>query len=170
MSARPDLKPLLVCFADFNGYTKHAASLDPVELFRLFSDYTKFANERVRGANGHLVKMIGDALLVVFPEEHASAGVMCLKALKDASETWMAQRGFKTRMVFKVHFGDAAFGPFGADGRLDVYGSTVNAAATLESRGFAISPQAFRQLGAEERKVFKKHTPPVTYIALEERH
>jgi hypothetical protein len=34
----------------------------------------------------------------------------------------------------------------------------------------ALSPQAFRKLEPETRKLFKKHTPPVTYIPVEERH
>jgi hypothetical protein len=40
----------------------------------------------------------------------------------------------------------------------------VNTAATLESRNFALSAQAFRKLGPAARKAFRKHTPPVTYI------
>jgi len=39
-------------------------------------------------------------------------------------------------------------------------------AAVLNARepGFAMTPQVFRQLSAESRKAFKKHTPPVSYI------
>ena len=36
--------------------------------------------------------------------------------------------------------------------------------------GFTLTPQAFRQLNPDTRKLFKKHTPPVTYIPLEELH
>jgi hypothetical protein len=33
-----------------------------------------------------------------------------------------------------------------------------------------MTPPAFRALSPETRKMFKKHTPPVTYIALEDSH
>ena len=57
-----------------------------------------------------------------------------------------------------------------AEKRVDVFGVTVNTAALLTSHGLALSPQVFRKLGAETRKLFKKHTPPVTYIPVGEAH
>ena len=36
--------------------------------------------------------------------------------------------------------------------------------------GFAMTPEAFRKLGPETRKLFKKHTPPVVYIPIEQPH
>src|SRR5688500_9766512 len=91
MTARPTLQPLLVAFADFTGYTKHAAKLPAPELFSLFSDFAAFAAQEVSLSGGYFIKMIGDAILVVFPEEHAAAGVMCLVRLKAESEEWMAK-------------------------------------------------------------------------------
>lgn len=170
MKKAPALQPLLVAFADFTGYTKHAATLEPLALFELFSEFAQVAAKHITGDGGHLIKLIGDALLVVYPEEYASDGIISLLRLKNLSEHWMAQRGFRTKMVVKIHFGDAAFGPFGADGRLDVYGDTVNTAATLASRNFSMSAQAFRKLDAAGRKLFKKHTPPITYIPTEDPH
>ena len=60
-------------------------------------------------------------------------------------------------------------GPRG-DKRLDIYGETVNIAATMNSNGLAISPQAFRKLEPATRKLLKKHTPPITYIPTDEKH
>ena len=45
----------------------------------------------------------------------------------------------------------------------------MNVAATLDATGVALSVAAFRKLGPELRRRFKKHTPPVTYIRLEDR-
>ena len=68
-------------------------------------------------------------------------------------------------------FGTVVAGPFGRDGdkRYDVIGKTVNVAATLDATGVALSVAAFRKLGPALRRRFKKHTPPVTYIRLEDR-
>ena len=67
--------------------------------------------------------------------------------------------------------GRVVAGPSGRDGdkRYDVIGKTVNVAATLDATGVALSVAAFRKLGPELRRRFKKHTPPVTYIRLEDR-
>jgi class 3 adenylate cyclase len=82
-------------------------------------------------------------LLVVFDEAHVDLGVEALLALKDAGEA--------------------------GDKRYDVIGKTVNTAAALEGRGVALSVSAFRKLGPALRRRFKKHTPPITYIRLEDR-
>jgi hypothetical protein len=47
---------------------------------------------------------------------------------------------------------------------------TVNIAATLKSNDLAITPQLFRRLNPDTRKLFKKHTPPITYIPVNESH
>jgi class 3 adenylate cyclase len=65
-----------------------------------------------------------------------------------------------------------AAGHFGADDdrRYDILGKTVNIAVRLESQGVALSAEAFRQLGPEMRRRFKKHTPPISYIRVEDQH
>lgn len=60
------------------------------------------------------------------------------------------------------------FGPQG-DKRFDVIGGQVNAAARLPTRGLALSVEAFRALSPSTRERFKKHTPPVTYIPVEDK-
>jgi len=44
----------------------------------------------------------------------------------------------------------------------------VNTTATLEGSGVTLSVSAFRKLGPELRRRFRKHTPPITYIRLED--
>jgi len=63
-------------------------------------------------------------------------------------------------------------GPLGTrdDKRRDVLGATVNTMFMLKTTGFAMTPEAFRKLAPETRKLFKKHTPPVVYIPTEQPH
>jgi hypothetical protein len=56
------------------------------------------------------------------------------------------------------------------DKHYDVIGNNVNITASLKSNGFAITVQTFRKLNKETRKLFKKHTPPIIYIPVEEKH
>jgi len=85
----------------------------------------------------------------------------------------MAQQEWDCRLVVKAHFGLVAEGtfPVGTERRYDVLGKTVNIAARLEAgAGVALSAEAFRRLGLEARRRFKKHTPPITYIRAEDSH
>lgn len=116
------------------------------------------------------MKFIGDAALVVFPEDAADRGIATLLDLKQTIDAFMAQRGWECRFTAKVHFGPVIAGPYGAAGakRYDVLGKTVNTAATLEATGVTLSVAAFRTLSAEVRTHFRKHTPPITYIRHED--
>jgi hypothetical protein len=49
-------------------------------------------------------------------------------------------------------------------------GNEVNNCAIMKSNGFALSAEVFRKLNSETRKYFKKHTPPITYIPIENIH
>ena len=49
-------------------------------------------------------------------------------------------------------------------------GSAVNVCFLLKGHGFVLTPQAFRALRPESRRRFKKHTPPVVYIPVDDPH
>ena len=68
------------------------------------------------------------------------------------------------------HFGTTVAGPFGPAGakRYDVIGKAVNTAAMLDATGVTLSVAAFRKLGPEFRRRFRKHTPPVSYIRIDD--
>jgi class 3 adenylate cyclase len=84
----------------------------------------------------------------------------------------MAATKWESRLVVKAHCDVVIAGDFGAhdDKRFDIIGNAVNVAARLETRSFALSPQVFRRLSPTVRQRLKKHTPPVTYIPIEDRH
>ncbi|MBI4499921.1 MAG: adenylate/guanylate cyclase domain-containing protein [Gemmatimonadetes bacterium] len=165
--------PLLVAFTSFNRFTAQVAGLEDVEVARVIAEYYELAGSRITAAGGRVVKFIGDATLAVFPSETADRGVLALLELKDAADRFMAERGWDCHLVVKAHYGTVTEGQFGAgaDKRYDVLGKAVNLAARLEaSGGVALSVEAFRQLGPEARRRFKKHTPPITYIRQEDSH
>lgn len=68
--------------------------------------------------------------------------------------------------------GPVCCGPIGTRSRkgFDIFGETVNTAATLRFHGFAMTPQVFRKLNALSRKLLKKHTPLVSYIDIRNPH
>ena len=163
--------PLLVVFADLTRFWAQSQRVDDAELADTLDAYYEQVGTAVRAAGGRVIKFFGDGVLIVFEERRVDAGVEMLLALKDAVDRSMAERGWECRLVAKAHFGTAIAGPFGVAGdkRHDVVGKTVNIAATLEATGVALSTAAFRKLSVATRKHFKKHTPPITYIRLEDR-
>ena len=163
--------PQLIVFVDLTRFAAQSQRVDDVEIADTLDVFYEQVGAAVHGAGGRVVKCMGDAVLIAFDEAHVDRGVEGLLTLKDAVDQSMAQRGWACRLVVKAHFGTVVAGPFGRDGdkRYDVIGKTVNVAATLDATGVALSVAAFRKLGPALRRRFKKHTPPVTYIRLEDR-
>jgi len=74
-------------------------------------------------------------------------------------------KGAGTELLYNVekyHLGPAN------DKRFDVIGRAVNITAVLPSGGVTLSAEAFRKLSPALRQEFKKHTPPITYIAADD--
>ena len=163
---------LLIAFTDLDRFTSTVDRLDNADTARVMHAYYEMAGSTLRACGGRVVKFIGDATLAVFPAERVDDGVLGLLELKESTDRFMAERGWDCRLTVKVHFGPVIAGEYGSgpDRRYDVIGKSVNVAARLESSGFALSAEAFRKLGPEVRARFKKHTPPISYIRLEDRH
>ncbi len=164
--------PLLIAFADLTRYAAQSLTVSDAVLADTVDALYHRVAARIEAAGGRVVKFVGDATLVVFAAEDVDAGVAALLELKREVDDWFTTIGWECRMMVKVHFGAAIAGPFGAAAtrRFDVIGKAVNTAAMLDATGVALSAEAFRQLGPELRKRFKKHTPTITYIRTEEPH
>ncbi|MGD9879635.1 MAG: adenylate/guanylate cyclase domain-containing protein [Reyranella sp.] len=166
----PSEHELLVGFYDVRGYMRYAEATEPRPLLDLMTGYFACTGKIVADAGGRLIKTLGDAGLVAFPADHTDAGIQAVRALQAIGRDWLGERGFKTAILAKLHIGPVAVGRVGSPGEeiIDVYGRTVNIAAALPSTGLAVTPAVFRSLQPDTRKLFKKHTPPITYIDAED--
>jgi class 3 adenylate cyclase len=164
---------LIVSFSSLAGFNKRfVLPGQDRHVFDTMRDYYAWSGELIQKSGGNVIKCIGDALMLAFDAEKASAAVMALRELKSSGDRWLKERQVPCHHYIKAHLGSVIAGPIGAPGmqRVDLYGKTVNICATLESQGLAITPQVFRALDSETRKFFKKHTPPMTYIRAEDTH
>jgi class 3 adenylate cyclase len=163
---------LLVGFYDLTGYMRLSDQIDDKSLLEHKSGYFDFTGGIIEAEGGLFLKAMGDAGLADFQSEDAEWGVGAFLWVKAEGDQWLREHGLMIVAVVKIHLGPVMLGLVGSPlrKRIDIYGKTVNTAALLGSKGFAMSPQVFRKLGPESRKRFKKHTPPVTYIAARERH
>jgi len=164
--------PLLIAFADLTRFMAQAERSDDLDLAETLDACYERIAAMVRAGGGRVVKFVGDAALLVFPDGEVDRGVETLLALKDSIDALMVQRAWDCRLTIMAHFGTAIAGGFGeaGDKRYDIIGKAVNVTATLESTGVTLSAEAFRKLGPELRTRFKKHTPPITYIRGQDSH
>jgi class 3 adenylate cyclase len=167
----PAERELLVGFYDLSGFMRYAETAEPQHLLDTMAGYFALTGQIVKEAGGRLIKTLGDAGLAAFPAETVDAGVRAFQSVQARGSAWLGERGYKSRVIVKLHLGPVAIGPVGSPGDeiIDVYGKTVNVAATLSSTGLAMTPAVFRSLQPDTRKLFKKHTPPITYIDAEDR-
>jgi len=160
---------LLVSFLDLAGFAREAERTDDATLAARLDGYYERIADTAALAGGTVVKFIGDGALVVFPPERGDDAVRALLDLRAALAETRAE--WRVDLTVRLHACEVICGPFGgrADKRFDVIGQGVNLAARLPTRSFAISAEAFRTLSPAGRALFKKHTPPVTYIPVEDR-
>jgi len=163
---------LVVSFFDLSRFGRFVRTLSPTDGFEFVSAYYEVVGDIVERDGGVIIKFIGDAGLVVYPGDNADQAVLHLRELKDKGDEWLQSYGADCRHIIKAHIGPVMCGPVGTkrEKRFDVFGEAVMTAAVLKSNGFAITPQLFRKLSTDARKLLKKHTPPITYIPVEERH
>jgi adenylate cyclase len=131
-------------FTDMAGFTTLVEVLEPDVIAPLLNDYLGTMTDIVFAHGGTVVKIVGDALHVLFgapadQPDHASRAVACALDLDARSrafcERWR-ERGMvlgTTRMGLNA--GPAIVGNFGAGQYFDytAYGDTVNIAARLET-------------------------------------
>jgi len=161
---------LLIAFVDFTLFKEQSNRVSDAKIADTMDEYYTRVASAVRSAGGTVVKFIGDATLIVFPESAADAGVRMLIELKPALDRFMAERNWECRLHAKAHVGEVVAGPFGpaGDTRFDVIGRAVNTTAMLKTDGITLSAEAFEQLSPGLRKRFAKKSPLNTYSLVDE--
>lgn len=131
-------------FTDIAGFTTLAENLAPALIGPLLNEYLTGMTEVVFDHGGTLVKIIGDALNVLFgaPAEqpdHAARAIACAMDLDAHAEAFRLRWAEKAVSVghtrIGVNTGSALVGSFGGGRFFDytAYGDTINIAARLEA-------------------------------------
>ena len=130
-------------FTDIAGFTTLAEGLEPGMIGPLLNEYLTGMTEIVFDHGGTVVKIIGDALNVLFgaptdQPDHAARAVACAMALDGYAEQfrvrWRAQGVVVGATRIGINSGPALVGSFGGGRFFDytAYGDTINIAARLE--------------------------------------
>ena len=150
---------LLISFVDLTRFSAETRRRPNIEIATAMEAMYRRIGTAIAAAGGRVVKFIGDASLIVFPEDAADRGVSALLELKEELDAHFQEIGWECRAAVKIHVGTAVAGPYGLAGTFDVLGNDVNTCASLHSPGVALTVEAFRALGADLRKRFKKRKP-----------
>ena len=130
-------------FSDLRDSTKLAEQLSARDLLDTLNRYFELVADAVGSRGGEILRFIGDAMLIVFAEDHTGLSSPSARALEaardafDALESVNQDRAGDRRIRFGVglHVGEVIYGNVGAPNRLDftVTGPAVNRTARLES-------------------------------------
>ncbi len=172
LSLIPSTVQLFISFIDLTNFSKNFYERSPKEAFNYISSISKVVISSIHDAGGLVLKFIGDSALIIFGSDDIDRGVKALLDLKKKIDEYNKSLKLDSTLYVKCHTGEVAIGYLGLedDLRLDIMGNEVNVCAMMKTRGFAISAETFRKLTSETRKLFKKHTPPIIYIPLDEAH
>jgi adenylate cyclase len=136
-------REIATLFTDIAGFTALVESLEPNVLGPLLNDYLLGMTDLVFAHDGTVVKIVGDALHVLFgapgeQPDHATRAVKCALALDEYSQSFR-ERWLKKGIALGVtrvggHAGPAIVGNFGGSRYFDytAHGDTINIAARLE--------------------------------------
>ncbi len=129
-----------IWLSDIRDFTALTERLPPDELLALLDAHFDTLIKPVQARGGEVLKLMGDAVLAVFPTDiEGGAEAACMAALAAAREARAAtaQADKPVRHVVALHFGTVTFGNVGASNRLDftVIGPAVNLASRLNSLG-----------------------------------
>lgn len=160
---------LVVAFFDLTGFLRFSRAHSARVVVATLAAYYEMVGDLVEAAGGKVVKFMGDAGLLIYPAAAAERAVVGLHRLQVAGNAWLADHRVPCRHIIKAHVGPVYCGRVGTrrEKHFDVFGETVNTAATLPSNGLAITPSLFRRLGPRTRKRFRRHAPSAMYVPLE---
>jgi adenylate cyclase len=150
--------PLLLAFIDLSRFSKESLQRDDEQVADTIDAYYGLVSREIAGAGGRVVKFIGDAALIVFPDAEADAGVRALIRLKTEAEALLATHGWSSRLGAKVHVGTAIAGEFGpaSSSHYDVIGRAVNETAMMPtSDRIVVSEAALRRVSPDTRRLLE---------------
>jgi class 3 adenylate cyclase len=139
---------LLVAFIDITGFAKEFDIKTDRQIFDLVCEFYKVVEQEVETSGGETVKFMGDAALIVYPEDRAKQGVEALRHLKATIDRWLIDHRFGGELLVRAHIGPVIWGPMETrkEPRLDVFGKTVIIAAKLPSKGWSLSQELERHV------------------------
>ena len=148
---------VLIVFLDLSRFKFEAARREDAEIAAALNAFYRLVAREAAAGGGRVVKFIGDAALVVFPESAIDAAARTLRHLRRSVDEFFIELGWGCRFSARAHFGPVVAGEFGPPGdeRFDIIGRAVNKTAMIQANGVTLSHAAWRRLSPEGRSRFQ---------------
>ncbi|HVJ16778.1 MAG TPA: adenylate/guanylate cyclase domain-containing protein [Polyangiaceae bacterium] len=130
-----------IWFCDMRGFTALSDRTPAREVVAILDAYFEVLAAAVAEQGGEILKLIGDAMLAVFPVGAAGAADGCRRALAaglsalESVQAWRERSGLSVELGIALHLGRVMYGNIGGRERLDftVIGASVNEVCRVES-------------------------------------
>ncbi len=158
----------IIWFSDLRGFTELADAKSGEEVTPILDHYFECVSKPIEDHNGEILKFIGDAILAIFPLNHANLEQQCLDvlaaattALSNLENSLFKGQDKPLKTGIALHLGEVFYGNIGGSSRLDftVIGSAVNEAARIES----LCKTTYPILASEH---FNQHLPENTMVSI----
>jgi adenylate cyclase len=130
-----------IWFCDMRGFTALSDRTPAREVVAILDAYFEVLAAAVEAQGGEILKLIGDAMLAVFPVRAADVADSCDRALAaglaalESVRAWRERSGLQVELGIGLHVGRVMYGNIGGRTRLDftVIGASVNEVCRVES-------------------------------------
>jgi len=124
---------LIVATADVKNFAAACRHLTEREIFDVLERFYEMTGSCLENSDGVVVKFMGDAALIVFPETSATLAIEALRALQNAGNELWKEISPVCQLAVRVHLGPVVCGPMGTTGekRFDVIGNALNELFTM---------------------------------------
>ena len=141
---------MLIAFCDPTNFAKACENKSSGEIFDMMSRYYELTGDIIEGAGGRIVKFMGDALFIVFPENSAREGVEALKVLGEKVHAFFNDEGIDSTLHIQAHIGSVTCGRAGTrnEKHFDVFGEEVNRTALLPHGELVLSEELEQYLAS----------------------
>src|SRR4051812_11482124 len=94
---------VLVTLCDLSRYAQSTKGHSSAEIFAELNAFYAVIEDAIGAAGGQVLKFMGDAALIVFPEDLADQGIMALLDLKTRVDRWLQDHPIGHSLFVNVH-------------------------------------------------------------------
>jgi class 3 adenylate cyclase len=148
VTAQLTVEELVFAITSVSGATAATRSHGDRKTVAVLSDYYALVATSTVPGGGRVVKVMGDAVLVVFPVGRAQEAVDALRLLQTSATALWSSLDARCRVQVKIGIGALVAGAMGPPGdeRFDVYGTALNELFKAPAGDLVIAPDLAARL------------------------
>ena len=140
----PRVERLIIAVTDVLNSTRACRERGDDAMFAVLRDYYAAVASAIEPANGRVIKVIGDSVLMAFTIDRAADVMASLRRAREESDRIWKNFHSECAVRMRVHAGEVRSGMLGPphDERFDIVGDTVNALFKYPPGDFVLTPES----------------------------